>query len=86
MSYREENGQVVLVKVRDISFDEVERQHRLPLNEEYWELWERLRGKSVAVRVPCLGEEENCIIGGRVFLTVDTFCRSLCEHQIEVGD
>lgn len=78
--------QLVPVKVRDISFGLLAEQHRVDLNWRYREGWESLRGTTIVIKVPSLGEDQRCNIGGRVFLCVGLFCRSMCEHQLEIGD
>lgn len=77
---------MIRARVRDVSFDEMERQHKMKFNLRYREPWESMRGQIVTIEVPHLGEDERCCIGGRVFLCVDLYCKSMCEHQLEIGD
>lgn len=76
----------IQVKVRDISFDQFAAEHRMIANENFREPWEHLRGKTVTINTPDLGPAESCGINGRVWVVDGLFCRSLCEHQLEIGD
>lgn len=82
-------SRIIQVRVRDISFSELAAVHGLTadeMNPRYRDSWESSRGKFIAIQTPALGADQTCYAGGRVFLCVDFFFRSMCEHQLEIGD
>ena len=80
----------IKVRVRDISFEEIAELHNLEsyeLNPRYRVAWEKSRGTFITIITPNLrSPEQDCIAGGRVWLTEEGPWRSVCEHQVEIGD
>ena len=77
---------LITVKARDISFEQIGDEHHVILNPRYREAWNAIRGRTVTIETPDLGPNQLCAIGGRVWLVKDQPFRSLCEHQMEIGD
>ena len=79
----------IQVRIRDISFAEMAAAHGLSaadVNPEYRDEWEKRRGQLVTIVTPQLPADQDCRAGGRVWLTPGSLWRSMCEHQLEIGD
>jgi hypothetical protein len=78
------------VRVRNISYEELADLHGLyvyEMNPSYRDPWEKVRGTVITIITPNLPRpEQECIAGGRVWLTEEGPWRSMCEHQVEIGD